>query len=298
MAEVSVVINTLNEERNLPRALFSVRKFADEIVVVDMKSDDRTKEIAKNFGAKVFEHERMGYVEPARNFAISKASKEWILILDADEELPVSLKKVLEDIIRNPSADYYRVPRKNIIFGKWIKNTRWWPDYNVRFFKKGSVVWSKVIHSVPTTIGKGLDIEAKEENAIIHYNYESVEQFIERMNRYTTYQAKILVKNGYKFDWRDLIKMPSKEFLSRFFQAEGYKDGVHGLSLSMLQAFSELVLYLKVWQFEKFRKKPLNISQAVEEMRKAESDLHYWQWDALYKEFGGIKNLIKRKLRL
>lgn len=313
MVKISVVINTLNEEKNLPKALKSVRQLADEVVVVDMKSDDKTQEIAKKFGATVFEHKRTGYVEPARNFAISKAKGPWILILDADEEVTEELAKTLKKIVDSDThsrgvhsatsgvserADYYRIPRKNIIFGKWIKHSRWWPDYNIRFFKKGHVSWSEIIHSVPETRGRGLDLEADEGNAIVHYHYTSVEQYIERLNRYTTEHAKLLIKDGYEFNWADLIKKPINEFLSRYFQGEGYKDGLHGLALSALQAFSELVTYLKIWQKQKFKEETVGLEEVIDEMKEAESDLHYWQADTLLKEVGGIKHRIKRKLKL
>src|SRR5258706_2992203 len=251
-SKISVVINTLNEAKNLSSAIDSVKSFADEIVVVDMESSDSTVEIAKKLGAKVFTHKRKGYVEPARNFAVAKAVNSWILILDADEEIPKSLGIEIQKILKNPKADYFRVPRKNIIFGKWMKHSRWWPDYNIRLFKKGSVSWNEVIHAVPMTQGVGAEIEAKEELAIIHKNYTSLEQYIERLNRYTTQHAEIRRAEGYKFSWKDIVVKPANEFFSRYFFGEGYKDGLHGLALSCLQAFSELVLYLKVWQKEKF----------------------------------------------
>ncbi len=97
MDKISVVINTLNEEENLPRVLASVKNFADEIVVCDMHSEDGTVEIAKKAGAKVYKHKRIGYVEPARNYAISKTTGEWILILDADEQVPKALIKELKN---------------------------------------------------------------------------------------------------------------------------------------------------------------------------------------------------------
>jgi (heptosyl)LPS beta-1,4-glucosyltransferase len=299
MSKISVVINTLNEENNLPRTLVSVKKFADEIIVVDMKSDDDTVKIAKKAGAKVFEHKRTGYVEPARNFAISKASGVWILVLDADEELPASLAKKLKKIVKDDnSADYYRLPRKNIIFGKWLEHSRWWPDYNIRFFKKGHVSWSEIIHSVPMTQGTGADLDDKEGNAIVHYHYQSLEQYIDRMNRYTTEHAKLLVEDGYEFEWQDVIRKPANEFLSRFFQGEGYKDGLHGLSLAGLQAFSELVMYLKIWQNDKFNEMKLDAEEVIDEMKDTESDFHYWQADSLLKTIGGFKHRVKRKLKI
>lgn len=298
MGKISVVINTLNEEKNLPRAIASISQLADEVVVCDMKSDDKTQEVAKKLGAKVYEHARTGYVEPARNFAIAKAKGDWILILDADESISSSLSTRLRKIVKNPDADYYRLPRKNIIFGKWIRHSRWWPDYNIRFFKEGHVKWSEIIHSVPETRGKGLDLPAEESLAIIHYHYESIEQYIERLNRYTTEHAKLLIAEGYKFFWKDLIGKPTNEFLSRYFQGQGYKDGLHGLALAGLQAFSELTLYLKVWQTEKFRSQKLEIREVIDIMKEEELDIHYWQADTLFKEGGGIKERIKRKFKL
>ena len=298
MAKISVVINTLNEEKNLPRALASVKKIADEIVVVDMKSDDNTIDIAKKAGAKVYEYKRTGYVEPARNFAIGKATGKWILIIDADEQLSASLAKELKKIVKKPSANYYRLPRKNLIFGKWMKHSRWWPDYNIRFFQKEFVSWSEIIHSVPMTQGKGLDLPAREDLAIVHNNYQSIEQYIERMNRYTTLQSRGLIKEGYAFSWKDILTKPTSEFLSRYFAGEGYKDGLHGLALALLQAFSELVLYLKVWQSEKFKEQEINIDKVIKTMKEQESDLHYWQADVLLKDGGGILQKIKRKFKL
>jgi (heptosyl)LPS beta-1,4-glucosyltransferase len=276
MAKISVVINTLNEEENLPKAISSVTNFADEIIVVDMQSGDSTKEVAEKLGALVFDHKKTGYVEPARNFAISKASGEWVLILDADEEVPPKLKTKLKSLIAKPKADFYRIPRKNMVFGSFLKHSRWWPDLNIRFFKKGKVSWSEVIHSVPMTTGKGIDLPAEEDLAIIHNNYSSVEQFLGRMNRYTAIQAENLIKEGHKFIWKDLISRPLSEFLSRYFAGEGYKDGLHGLALSLLQAFSEVILYLKVWQREKFLPQATTWQEVEKEFKKAGAETGWW----------------------
>src|SRR3989304_5858919 len=151
MARISVVINTLNEEKNLPRAIASIKGLADEIIVVDMQSDDATKDVAEGLGALVYDHKRTGYVEPARNFAIAKAAGPWVFVLDADEEAQVKLVKKLKLLAVKEDADYYRLPRKNIVFGSWLRDSRWWPDYNIRHFKKGKVIRNQVIHSVPMT---------------------------------------------------------------------------------------------------------------------------------------------------
>lgn len=299
MSKISAVVNTWNEEENLPRCLGSVKDWVDEIVVMDMKSTDRTQEIAKSYGAKVFTTRYTGYVEPARNLAVGQASGDWILILDADEQIPESLAKKLKKISSSKkSADFYRLPRKNIIFGKWIKHSRWWPDYNVRFFKKGKVSWSEIIHSVPETRGQGIDLRPTEQNAILHHNYDSIEQYLERSNRYTSLQAKLLIKEGYKFSWQDLIRKPTEEFLSRYFSGEGYRDGVHGLALALLQAFSELSLYLKVWQVAKFRQESADLGEVVRVMKESGKEANFWQADALVKSGAGLMQRIKRKLKL
>lgn len=298
MSRLSVVINTYNEEDNLTRVLSSIKDLADEVVVVDMESTDSTVEVAKKLGARVFEHKKENYVELLRNFSVSKASNPWILILDTDEEVSNSLAKKIKQAIKNNEFDYFRIPRKNIIFGKWLRHSRWWPDYNIRLFKKGFVSWNEVIHAVPMTQGVGADFEIKEEFAIKHNHYESLEQYIERMNRYTSAQAGLKVKDGYKFSWKDTITKPTNEFLSRYFFGEGYKDGLHGLALSLLQSFSELAIYLKIWQSEKFKENNIDVSDIISVMRNEEKDLHYWQSDALYKGSGRLTDRIKRKLRI
>lgn len=296
--KISVIINTLNEAENLPRAIKSVKNLADEIVVTDMESEDGTADLAKQLGAKVFKHKKVGYVEPARNFAISKATGEWVLILDADEEITQKLSEKIKKIVQNPEADYYRIPRKNVIFGKWLKHSRWWPDYNIRLFKKGAVVWNEVIHAVPMTQGKGIEIEDKEEFAIVHYNYSSIDQYLSRMNRYTRFQKELLVNEGYIFDWKDLIKKPVSEFLSRYFAGEGYKDGLHGLSLSILQAFSEFVIYLKVWESSGFTETDVNLNQVLKTVEDEEKNIRFWKADARFKETGNIKERIRRKFKI
>lgn len=291
MAKISAVINTLNEEKKISRCLASLKGFANEIIVVDMMSTDRTVEIAKKYGAKVFKHKRVGYVEPARNFAISKAKYDWILLLDADEDISESFKKYIKKEIKEPQADYYRIPRKNIIFGKWMKHSGWWPDYNIRFFKKGSVSWNEVIHSVPMTTGKGLDIPSLQDYAIKHRHYSSVEEYITRMNKYTTIQAKELNKKGIEFKWRDVIVKPSSEFLRRYFAESGYRDGLHGLTLSLLQVLSELVVYTKLWQKQKFRKRKISAEDSYEELQKISKDFIWWMYES---KINDSKNIFKK----
>lgn len=298
MTKLSVVINTLNEEANIAEAIKSVKNIADEIIVVDMESEDNTRKIAKELGAKIFLHRKMGYVEPARNFAISKASNDWILILDADERISKTLAKKILSAIETNHADYYTLPRKNIIFDKWISHTGWWPDYNIRLFKKQNVSWGDEIHSVPVTNGQGGDFEPTEENAIVHYNYTTVESFISRLNRYSTIQAKERFSENKEFNWQDLVSRPTSEFVTRYFRLEGYKDGIHGLSLSLLQAFSELVVEIKVWQETKFAEQKVSSKQVITQIRKSQSEVNYWTANTLANKSGSLFEKLRRKLKV
>jgi (heptosyl)LPS beta-1,4-glucosyltransferase len=306
---ISAVINTLNEEKNLERCLKCL-SWVDEIVVCDDGSVDRTVEIAKQFGAKIYHHKFAGFVEAARNFAIEKAMGGWILVVDADEEIPSILASKLKEIANTKFArakkmlrvepDFVRISRKNIIFGKWVRHSGWWPDYNVRFFKKGKVKWQEKIHEVPKTEGRGFELEAKEGLAIVHYNYNSIGQFLDRLNRYTEIEAQDLIKEGYKFDWRDLISKPTGEFLSRFFARQGYKDGLHGLVLAVLQSFSFFVAYLKVWEREGFKEQEVTIDELKEQISKKTKETRSWFLETLIDSASGLRKVlyrIKRKLQ-
>lgn len=300
MEGLSVVVNVVKEELGyLPTLFTSVTDIASEIVVVDMTGEKEIEVLREQFPkVRAYPHEFVNYVEPARNFGIENALGPWILVLDPDEEISSTLAKKLTEIIGKDSADYVRLPRKNIVFGKWLKHSRWWPDYNIRFFKKGTVSWNEVIHAVPMTTGRGADLDDRDEYAIVHHHYDSIEKYIGHLNRYTTIQAKLKAKSGYRFIWRDLIKKPVAEFLSRYYFGKGYRDGVHGLALSLLQAVSELVLYLKVWQAERFVPESLPLSEVSDVVKEAEEETHYWKADTEVNEGGGIMARVKRKFKL
>lgn len=288
---ISVVVNTLNEEKNLPRCLRSVQRLADEIIVVDMYSEDKTRQVAKEFGAKVFLHKKTGYVEPARNFAISKACGRWVLILDADEKVPPSLVKKLKEITETKSKiDCALIPRKNIILGHWMQNSRWWPDYLPRFFRRGKIRWPKQIHQQPDLKGKNIyTLPDNEDFAIIHYNYESLEQFLDRGRKYAAIQARELIKEkSYRLSNKDLVLKPLEEFLSRFFVGEAYRDGIHGLALSLLQAWVTLLTYLYVWQMQGYEEKVLEPARVKEIFKEAIYQLEYWRDDFLLSQRKGI----------
>jgi glycosyltransferase involved in cell wall biosynthesis len=273
---ISAVINVRNEAENLTKCLKSIKGFADEIIVVDMQSSDNSAQIAKDAGAKVFSYRPMKFVEPARNFALSKATGKWILLLDPDEYLQKTLKGELLDITKRNDVDFVKIPRQNFIFNKWIRHANCWPDYLIRFFKKGAITWQKEIHSQPITKGSGLTLLDSEKLAIKHDNYQNINQFITRAMRYSNVQADELNAQDYKIKTSDFILKPTQEFNSRFFFAEGYKDGLHGLVFCLLQAFAIGLIYIKLWEKQGSIDKQLLKESFVSASQESTFEYDHW----------------------
>jgi len=253
---VSVLINTLNEEENIRNCLESV-KWADEIILVDMYSDDKTVDIAKEYTDKIFMHDRMGYVEPARQFALEKATNNWILVLDADELISITLKK---ELLKIKEEDFYEVvyiPRKNYFFGEEMKATGWGPmnDKLLRFFKKNKVNFSSRIHKSIQVSKNAKKIDLDKKAFIVHFNYLGVEHFLYKLNKYTTIEAENSYDNNEKFRLKNLIFSPIKEFLIRYVFQKGFKDGIKGFVLSFLMATYRLSSQIKLFFIEKYQNK-------------------------------------------
>ncbi len=244
---VSVVINTCNESAYIDKCLKSV-EWADEIVVIDMESADDTVEKCRRYTQNIFTHPRVQVVEMARDFAISKATCDWILVLDPDEQVSDRLRDTLRALaVDDGSVNGYYLPRLTYIFGKLVSHSGWGSDKQLRFFRRGKCRWPQVVHSVPVIDGEVGSIE-DEDTVLIHDNYRSVNQFIEKMNRYTDQEARRLQDGGRSFHWLKLFYQPGKEFYSRYVKLKGYKDGIVGLILALMMAFYVQLSYIKLWE--------------------------------------------------
>lgn len=294
---LSVVINTKNSEAYLEKALKSAA-LADEIVVVDMHSTDKTKSIAKKYTQHVFSYDDVGYVEPARNYAISKATSDWIFILDADEEITPGLERQIKEILIDPEFDAYYVPRSNEVFGYEMRKTGWWPDHQLRLFRQGVVSWSDEIHSVPKISGTSEYLPANPQQAILHHNYQSLSQFVDRMNRYTTIEATN--PSDTEIDTVLVIESFKDEFFRRMFQHQGVSEGMHGVSLSFLQSMYEVLVILKMWEQRGFPQSTSNQKRTLKALGAFQNDLAYWIHTYEIKYSTGFANVlarIKRKVR-
>jgi (heptosyl)LPS beta-1,4-glucosyltransferase len=186
-----------------------------------------------------------------------------------------------------------------MILGKWMRHTGWWPDYNVRVFKKDSVVWTERIHSQPVIHGETFYFDASENMAITHFNYVSVTQYLEKMLRYSDVEAKEFFKDHKKVTVDSFVSLPAQEFLSRFFAGKGYKDGVHGLVLSMLQAMSVFVMVLKVWELQGYEPKEEKdlLIKLNAQGRKVFKQFLYWTTTELLSIEKSVIKKVKLKLQ-
>jgi len=238
---ISIVMNTWNEEHNLPWSLGSVHSWADEIVVVDMHSTDRTREVAEQYGAKVYLHEWLGYSEPARAFAIEKAQGDFVLLLDADEMIPAPLSRALRALANEGNYDIVKLARSNYMFGEKVEHSGWGPeqDRHFRFFRKGSLSTTAEIHKYmhPAEGARIHHMRADADHCIVHFNYDDVTQFIEKLNRYTTVEAQQAKAQGQQESgWSTMLKVLG-ELFNRYLKKGGYRDGWRGFYLSLLMAF-------------------------------------------------------------
>ena len=237
--KLTVTIITLNEEKDISRAINSVKEIADEIILVDSGSTDKTVGIAKKLGCRVY-YRKFDNYSNQKNFAISKSKSDWILSLDADEEIDRSLSQEIKESIESVDFNGFYIDRRNFILGKEIKFTRWQKqlDSHIWLWKKGKGTWIGDVHEeikLDGNVGKLL-------NAKIHYQYETVSEFLEMLNKYSTLEAK-----NKTFSWFNFMFQPIYNFLVRYFYRLGFLDGWRGFILSFLMAFYHLELQTKIW---------------------------------------------------
>lgn len=249
MASISVVINTLNADRLLDKCLESV-KDADEIIICDMYSEDKTIEIAQKHGCKIVYHERTGIVEPARNWAMEQASGDWILVLDADEIVTPELWQFLKDYANNPKPNHFacNIPRETAMDGKILRS--WYQAGCKRFWKKGVCTYTDTIHQMPIT-NEGEDYWIKGKNLyIIHYHMPSISCFNEKIDRYTDFELKKFTEKGKKFSLFKLVTRPCYEFFKFYILKGGIFDGVHGLIFAKMEAYYKFIQWAKLYEKE------------------------------------------------
>lgn len=243
MQKISVTIITLNEETNIRPCLESVR-WADEILVSDSGSSDKTIEICKEYGAKVFIDEWLGYGKQ-KNLIAERAKNNWILNIDADERITPDLRREMEESLNISDSEGYFIPRKNFFGDKWIKHCGWYPDYNLRLYRKDKGRFNeRDVHEAVKIEGRVGYLKSPME----HYTYRDVSDYLRRMDRYSTLAALEMSKNGKNTSASDLIFRPCFTFLKMFFLQKGFLEGYNGVMLSVLYAAYTFSKYAKLME--------------------------------------------------
>lgn len=243
--ELSVVIITFNEERNIERCLISVKDIADEIIVLDSFSTDKTEEICNKYKVRFFQHKFDGHIQQ-KNRAITYSNNNYILSVDADEEVSSELNKSIIAIKENCNADGYFFNRLNNYCGKWIKHTSWYPDKKLRLWDKTKGEWGgenphdKFIMQA-NTIQKYLKGDLK------HYSYNSITEHVEQANKFSGIAANTIFEKGNKSNFVKVLFKPYWKFFREYFFKLGFLDGFYGLVISVIMSYEVFLKYTKLY---------------------------------------------------
>lgn len=269
MNNITVIIHTLNEEKNIGNCIRSAIILTNKIIVVDMESIDKTVEITNDLKIPVFNFHKSNYVEPAREFGIKQAKTDWVFILDADERITVELAAEIKDIIgqsqmqldkisKNNSnsiqfhpipsnfINSYKIPRKNIFSNiKWLRHGGWWPDYQIRLInKKYFVNWPKRIHSTPQIKGNFGYLK----NPLTHYFHGDLKRMVQKTIIFEDIESDLLLRANKKSGTRIFFRKYLAEIYRRLIKNLGFLDGPFGIIEAIYQAFSKTITYIFLYE--------------------------------------------------
>ncbi len=248
---ITTIVPTFNNEKFIKRCLESV-KWADEILIVDSYSTDRTLDICREYGARIIQHE---YVNSAlqKNWAIPQAENEWILLTDSDEVVEPALKDEILQLLDNPDPgiDAYKVPRKNYVYGVWMRHSHYYPDYNIRLFRRSCRYVAREVHA-------DIDVPRERLGVLkghhIHDDFNDMQSYLTKFTRYMSYETDELIKLGKKFRLREVTLRPLVMFCWSYFRLKGYKDGLRGFMIAVNVAYYNFVMYMQLWERQKGKK--------------------------------------------
>jgi hypothetical protein len=246
---ISGLINTWNEAENIRYAVASLQPWCDEVLVVDQMSNDGTADIARRLGARVVEVEPTGYVEIIREASVALASHDWVMVLDADEVVHPRLGPRLREIAERGEADVVKIPRRNVILGRWLRHGQWWPNDKRRFFHKDHidirVEMHGGFHAAPGA--RELVLPPDPEVCLWHFSYHSLEDLVWKSNRYTTIQAWQRARSGRRPGLRRWLRVTGRMAWKEFVTGRAWKDGPAGVAVSVIRVMDRFLVQAKQW---------------------------------------------------
>lgn len=249
MIRLSVAIITFNEEKNIGRCLASLKDVADEIVVVDSFSTDNTAAIAGSYGARVIQHAFTGYGEQ-KNFATDSAANDWILSLDADEELSAVLIENIKAIKAAQQCDVYEMARLTNYCGQWIRHCGWYPDHQTRLYNRTKGRWvERRVHEYWALTNEGKKGLIKGD--ILHYSFSTITGHLAKIEKYSELAAREGAAKGKHASLAVILFSPFWHFFNEYFFKLGFLDGMHGYTICKLSAYATFSKYTKIRAYRK-----------------------------------------------
>jgi glycosyltransferase involved in cell wall biosynthesis len=243
MEKISALIICRNEEKNIEECIKSI-KWCDEIIIIDGFSTDNTFEIAKGYTDKVFRNEWKGFFDQ-RSFGLTKIQYNWIFSIDADERCTEHLSAEIQNLLSRDliSANGFLIPRKSFFLGKWIKHCGWYPDHQLRLFRKDFVsVTVRLVHESYSVSGE----TGKLKNNLEHFTVNSISDFMNKVNIYSSLSAS--EKPNKRITFIYILFKPFIEFSKKFIFQAGFLDGIHGLMVSFFHTITKTMTYMKIWE--------------------------------------------------
>ena len=249
MNKISATIITKNEEESIERCILSLKKIADEIIVIDSFSTDKTEEICNYLGVRFYHNIFEGHIQQ-KNFAISKAENDYILSLDADEALNDELVEEIILLKSNMKYQAYKINRLNNYMGKWIKYSDWNPDWKVRLFDKNIAEWGGMNPHDFIIVNNEIKV-GKLKHRIRHWVIEDIETHSRKANQFSTIGAQSYYDKGIQSNFFKIVVNPSWSFIKSYFLKLGFLDGIEGLSIAVISSYTVFLKYLKLYQIQK-----------------------------------------------
>ncbi len=271
MPSISAVIITLNEESCIERCIRSVMTVADEVVVVDSLSTDRTPEICRKLGVKFVEQEFLGYIQQ-KNFALKQAAYDHVLSLDADEALSEELARSIHDVKNNWKHDGYKFNRLNKFCGHWIRHTNYYPDRKLRLFDRRKGQWGGVNPHDKVVMQPGSST-GRLKGDLLHWLCETYEEHLDTINKFSTIAAREALKKGEKCSAWKVFYKPVWRFIQNYFVKRGFLDGYMGLVVSRNSAFLNYQKYAKLRNLIQLEKNKEKLQQADKEVNIASAEV-------------------------
>lgn len=246
---ISAILITRNEEGNLRACLQSLCDWVDEIVVVDSASTDATVAIAQEFGAVVQHAQDWPGFGPQKNRALSVATSEWVLSIDADERITPELAKEIRQVVSNqPNGQAFEIPRSSFYCGRFMQHSGWYPDHVLRLFKRGHAHFSNdLVHERVITADEIVQLS----QPLLHYSFHTFSQVLKKIDAYSEASAKQSYEKGRRANVFTAVGHGLWAFIRTYFFKAGFLDGQHGLALAISNAEGSYYRYLKIWLLQK-----------------------------------------------